>query len=252
MTILIYGNNFNIDWNRQFDRLPDNFKRIFTLNNITETDIIIGIKEENIIDIINQDLKCKKFVPSLFFIDTFWDKKKFYHFCIENDLEEYIPKHFNNISEISGTYIVKRRKSSSGIGSYISSDFISDSNIFENNIIQEFIFDNKDYVTHFVAKDGVIIFHFTFECLMKTDKEIRGISGCYLTYTNIIQNSFIIDIFSKFLKSNNGNYTGIGNIDYKIDKDGIPKVFEINPRMGGSLMNENYLTELIVMLECCE
>jgi carbamoylphosphate synthase large subunit len=44
------------------------------------------------------------------------------------------------------------------------------------------------------------------------------------------------------------NYSGPCNIDFKLI-NGIPKIFEINPRLGGSLMVEENLPVLAKILE---
>jgi len=47
------------------------------------------------------------------------------------------------------------------------------------------------------------------------------------------------------------DYHGIGNIDFKIDpQDGRIKVLEMNPRLGGSLMNRDNQGDLLRIISC--
>lgn len=91
-----------------------------------------------------------------------------------------------------------------------------------------------EYVCHIVALNGEILFSNYFEYVMLDSEIVRGkVSPLKITNIGPIINPEITKIFKTVIKYL--NYTGPCNIDFKII-NGLPQIFEINPRPGGSLM----------------
>lgn len=100
-----------------------------------------------------------------------------------------------------------------------------------NYIIQEYIIDDYEYVGNFVVINGKIIFQMFFK---------QKYDGLYVKKQNM--NNFEIiclntDVFSKIFSSI--KYTGAACVDFKIIRE-IIKIFEINPRFGGTFITNGY------------
>ena len=121
-------------------------------------------------------------------------------------------------------------------------------NMLKNGcILQKYVHSNKEYVCHCVCLNGIIKHNITYEYLCPS--HIYTKSDNVISSTKIISDKNFIKIFELFLKDL--NFTGICNFDYKIDRYNKPIIFEINPRMGGSLMvdeNSEDLSELLNVL----
>lgn len=84
--------------------------------------------------------------------------------------------------------------------------------------------------------------------MFEKNKKVRG----FVTETNKMSkidiNKEYINVFEKFLIP--CKYSGICNIDFIIVNDNI-KIFEINPRLGGSLMMSLNRKDLVKILTSC-
>ena len=116
---------------------------------------------------------------------------------------------------------------------------------FNNVILQEYINSEYLYVAHILCNNGVIVMS---KIYYKQNPEKYYISkGSIIDYNTRDINCDEYDIFSKILKLN--NYHGVCCIDYTIDSNNKIKIFEINPRFGGSLIeNEKDLNLFILTM----
>jgi predicted ATP-grasp superfamily ATP-dependent carboligase len=101
----------------------------------------------------------------------------------------------------------------------------------EDYFCQEVIDGVHEYATHILFKDGKIVETLTVEYTFYDEVPINGKSS--FAYTKIVKCKHL-DTFASIL--NAIGYEGLCCFDYKI-KAGKPKIFEINPRFGGSLGN---------------
>jgi carbamoylphosphate synthase large subunit len=99
-------------------------------------------------------------------------------------------------------------------------------------LIEEFIPGAKEYVTHVVCSEGRILWHHTFQYVMRDDDPIRRPSSRY-AFTSTRLEPATLGVFAKILAA--FGYDGPANIDFKMRRS-RPVVLEINPRLGGSLM----------------
>jgi len=139
--------------------------------------------------------------------------------------------------------IFKLAKSFGGDGSFIihNQKEIDKINNTKNYVIQAYIRSPYEYSGHFYVKDGMIKFMVFY---MMTNHEPTYIQhGRLLKYDRIIEapwtNTFV-EIFKQL------NYTGFACIDFKVI-DNNPIIFEINPRLGGSIVctNEDDMKRII-------
>ena len=95
---------------------------------------------------------------------------------------------------------------------------------------QEYVGGRTEYTSHFLAIDGRPTFDTTLEFTFDRDHFVRGLR-CEPASSSKVDTPFA-DLFGAILKAL--NYTGTGCFNYKVE-NGRPKIFELNPRAGGSL-----------------
>lgn len=128
--------------------------------------------------------------------------------------------------------ILKPITSHSGIGVRILKNEQRLKTTDKNFILQEYIVAPEHYVAHFYVKDGVVKWNVTF--VAKNNKfhiKKGAIQNYQDTYIGLERTELFESIFQKL------NYNGFACCDFKI-KDGVIKIFEINARIGGSLLKD--------------
>jgi carbamoylphosphate synthase large subunit len=199
-------------------------------------------------------------------IDILENKGKFAKYMLEY-YPDNIPMtyyyNFDNVSynnynlPISKRYIVKPNRSYGSLGIKIIKHYSQNNfklksglknkvinkniNNIKDHIIQEFIEHTDYYSGHFLVLNGVIHEKIYFYCDNKNIDEIK-IGQCY-NY-QVLEDLVIDDsIFSNIF--NNLNFSGISAIDFIISNNKII-IFEINPRLGGTLINDNKYLNLFL------
>jgi predicted ATP-grasp superfamily ATP-dependent carboligase len=224
-----------------------------TLNDIGIYNILCNDSTINNIEILNDKCNFIKFMQS------------------DQNLVNYIPKvlHLKHGSDnialdqqqnevqfptdsITYPCILKKAISYAGNGSKIytsKSQLISDKiNLNTNDlIIQEYIAGSVEYGGHFLVINGHIIFKAYYSNTHASNQKLYIQRGHMNTYkkVNIDRNIELVfnDIFIKL------NYTGFACIDFKI-QNGNPTIFEINPRLGGTLvLDKQDLNKALTLLK---
>lgn len=193
-------------------------------------------------------------IKSLFKVDSGWlkrlnNKKQFAEYAKEYNLLKYMPRIYSKLCDRSSDtlVVVKPCESSYSIGVHKNRlNQLTDKD-FEKNVIQEYIKDPKEYAGYFVAYKGIIKLSFAYVGNHGDGEFIKCDGGKHdnTPKTRIILEDKIVRELELFLKPT--NYTGTCCFDFKI-KNGELKVFEINPRIGGSLNfpeNKKDLTNVI-------
>ncbi len=171
-------------------------------------------------------------------ISTFHNKKYFCRFMINNNLEKYIPQLLpfpqSDIPYNEFPVIIKPELSISGSNTHIIKNF-DDWNKLKIKrklyIVQKYIFSDNIYVCHILSNNGKILIGKVYQTI-KPDKYYIQCSPIK-NYISRDLNDSELSIFSIILKLS--NYHGFCSIDYDYEND-IIKIFEINPRIGGSLI----------------
>jgi carbamoylphosphate synthase large subunit len=101
-----------------------------------------------------------------------------------------------------------------------------------------------EYVAHFVAKNGEILYETYYSFKLQQSTSIR-IAETTQRSSRIELSNDHSKTFQSILKKI--RYSGPINIDFKIQEEQI-KIFEMNPRLGGSLMVQQNQVELIACL----
>ena len=210
-------------------------KNAYNINQLTKIDLssayIIPLMETHMIELYNNNIKA--LMPSLEHIKMFSCKKMFALYVKNNNLENYTPKVYNSIDEINsnGLYIIKPYNLNNGVNICIKK--CVDKRDFVNKIVQEYIENKIEYTSYIVSKNGQIIKCITYVYNFDNTQHIRN-------YPTNTQNISKFELDYKYVKQLelfflHCGYTGISNIDFIICDDQV-KVFEINPRLGGSLI----------------
>ncbi len=133
-------------------------------------------------------------------------------------------------SDMAKKMILKPNISDSGIGIKIINSFEH----LQNSVISEYL-DHTEYITgHFLTKNGVIL-HKTY--FVAQNNQINFVKKGKITNYKIFEKLAIDDsIFNKIFEKL--NFSGISCSDFIIKNNSII-IFEINPRIGGSLVHDN-------------
>jgi carbamoylphosphate synthase large subunit len=186
-------------------------------------------------------LGVKALVPSDAAIDICHDKAIFHLHMSEKGFGAFLPKMADGLVY---PYLQKRRRSGYGVGTSI----ISSSGDLEVNranwesggyIRQELIAGNLEYATHLLVKGGEIHYAKTIQSSFETEAFVKG-RDCKASATRVVDHGHLHATFKAML--NSLDYQGLCCIDYKLES-GQPKIFEINPRIGGSLCG--FITEVV-------
>lgn len=198
---------------------------------------IIPLMESHIFDLHINNIN-SSILPSLEMVKIFSNKKLFSYYVESNNLTDYVPLTYKNYSETlsnSSLFIIKPYCENNGQNIKIKNKISFDD--FNNNIIQEYITNVEEFVSHIVAINGSIKLCITYKYIFNDSTHIKTYP---LNTNNVIKvniDKFYIDIMEKFLR--NCSYNGVCNIDFVIDNKGNIKIFEINPRFGGSLIRND-------------
>jgi predicted ATP-grasp superfamily ATP-dependent carboligase len=181
-------------------------------------------------------------------IQIFNNKSKFAKYMLEN-FNDNIPITFYynyddhtyiNTFNLNNKFIIKPNEKYSGIGVKI----INKITPINNYIIQEYIEHNLQYVAHFLVYKGNILKKIYFSSVHKENEIKKGNIINYDIKEKLHIDDFVFDnIFQ------NLNYSGFACSDFTIINNKII-IFEINPRLGGSLLhNKKYFN---IFVDCLD
>lgn len=205
----------------------------FSRGNIMNYDLVIPLTIEDLLFLSEVDfIKNNPIpIPKKKSILLCHDKSLFNQTLIDGGFGKYIP---NINKNMHFPYILKKKIDIFGENSHIiykPSDEKKYSEIILNYdyFKQELISGTSEYATHILFKNHKIIYALNIKYVFENEFPIKGKDKPI--YTKI---SFCpyLDIFSSILELI--DFEGLCCFNYKI-KDNIPKIFEINPRFGGSL-----------------
>ncbi|MCP4089878.1 MAG: HAD-IB family hydrolase [Gammaproteobacteria bacterium] len=170
-------------------------------------------------------------IPTYETIILFGNKSAFVDFMYENNLSEYVPQKYDKIEL---PCVIKKNVSYYGHGIHVvqkAEDIPKDINLNEY-LIQEAITGDTEYSTDLLVKNGSILYESTLKLQYATQLYVQGYNnGNPVRYVRLDEN--ILNVFANIVKL--VNYNGFCCISYKVDIFNVLKIFEINPRMGGSI-----------------
>jgi len=181
------------------------------------------------------------------------NKLEFILWMKQNNLSSNIPELYYSQVDNSKFYYKEEftypciSKSIIGLASENSYFIYSEKDINYNNssnfIIQKYIEHPEEYAGHFYVKNGVIIYSKIFKTTNRTISRIYMVKGAIRDYACVIIDSKHTELFKNIFEKL--DYNGFACIDFRI-KDDIVYIFEINPRLGGSIVrNSLFFKEMI-------
>jgi carbamoylphosphate synthase large subunit len=166
------------------------------------------------------------------------------------------PTHYSSLADIRYPCVIKRVNLCSGIGVALvrsKPELVScaQTEVWRNQplVLQEALLTGEEWVTHLVVKNGQILWHGSFAYTLHDNQFIRTPHNVK-TLRRVLAPPSVLAAFEACLKPI--NYSGPCNVDYKLlgEGEGMLKIFEINPRLGGSLMRPDAVDWLQEALSC--
>jgi predicted ATP-grasp superfamily ATP-dependent carboligase len=254
------------DWKNIFNKKALMRYLDYTLNDILLFETISSLKRY----LQNDGSNCKNYIfpikientvelneagiNSFFQIDSeslqnFNDKKLFIEYTKKNNLLNYIPECYSSAINSNELVIIKPKVSYYSIGVYtkLLKDVQPDE--FSENVVQKYIYDPDEYAGYFVSHNGRITLAFAYVSNYGEEDFIKNKGGKWdeKPQIRVDLDKNIVETIQKFLEP--CSYTGLCSVDFKISKNRL-YIFEINPRLGGSLNDKYNRVDLVnVILE---
>jgi len=169
-------------------------------------------------------------VPSSEVLKKLSNKDVFYNSMETNAFKEYIPKIYRNLKEMDFPCIKKSNTNSGGKGQQKINSIHDVNDDFSKFVYSEYISGALEYASNILMVAGKIVYSQTFEKYTTDEFYILG-TGDH-NYSNVksrpVATEFY-DIFQSILSA--FDCEGFYCIDYK-KIDNVPKIFEINARIG--------------------
>ena len=263
--LIFYGNNN--DWTKIYNKesIKNKLKIIFKKTEIFEDinilknflknegqkykNYILPMLVEHIVDLNNAGIN-NLFCVSSKNLDYLCNKKKFSDYINENKLSEYAPRIYSKWCDRNKDDLVVLKPPYSYLsnGVYIKSLREVQDSEFDQNAVQEYIKDKTEYAGYFVSYNGNITHSFAYESTYNKDVFIKHSGGKLdgVPQKKINLSDKLLRDVEKFLKPS--YFTGTSCFDFKVINDKI-KVFEINPRLGGSLKYDENEDDFITIVK---
>lgn len=210
--------------------------------------LINGLNNQNVnmnIHIFIKIRKLLRYIPEKYkqMIVTFHNKHTFHKFMIKNNLANNVPK---KLSKPEFPCIIKPYIGMSGSNTIICSNQNEWNNVqfnMKTHMLQKYIMSNYIYTCHVICNHGIILMAKVYWSLKPTPMFIQ--KGSMVNYQSREINNNEKQLFSKIIELN--KYHGVCCVDYDYENETI-KIFEINPRFGGSLINNQ--NDFLLFVEC--
>ncbi len=177
-------------------------------------------------------------------VENFDDKVRFIRFMEEQDLmhllpEVYVVQHDGqriDYAPVQYPCIFKLAVTFGGTGSTVHLDPqrpLQLEQVAKNvsYIVQAFVPGNVEFGGHFYVEGGAVRKQAFYRCTRDASMLVqRGRMPNFTRLEDLDEASELESMFGAV------NYTGFACVDFKVTRDGI-KIFEVNPRLGGSLMH---------------
>ncbi len=196
----------------------------------TDTELSILSKNKNFIE---KETKCKLVISEKNVIDIANDKYRTFQF-LENELfnppKSCLPNDFQEFSKSTDfPYIVKPRDGAGSVGIYLVKDYkelLEVLNKSEKPLIQEYISDkNGEYTAGSFTLNNECL-----SCILMRRELRDGNTYKATSYTD----KNILDHIKRI--TNKLKPFGPCNFQFRIDNNGLPRVFEINARFSGTTL----------------
>jgi carbamoylphosphate synthase large subunit len=200
--------------------------------------VLVPLKEQAILDHPQGHLTL---VPSKKLVELASHKDKFYNFLTGHGFKDYFPQLLDS-PDFNTSFIVKRLQGEGGFGIFLVWDEARYEEVLQQPSLQgqpyrleEYIEGDDEYVFYVVCKGGEILWHASLIGQPPVDSRVQ--KGSFANASEVEISLDVYKVFESIFKAL--NYNGPANFNYKL-KGGKPIIFEMNPRVGGTLMNPKF------------
>jgi carbamoylphosphate synthase large subunit len=190
----------------------------------------------------------RSLIPDDRAVDVLSNKAAFAAFVDAHDLSHLCPRTYRDLAQARYPLALKRTKKHGGqgvarAGSPSELEALLEQETWRERavVLQDWVEGGVEYVTHLICKDGQVLWDCTFEYRLPDGTDVRT-SRNFESITRVDTDPGVVQRLSAFLAPL--GYTGPCNADYKRSDDGSVMVFEINPRLGHSLMMPEHVEDL--------
>jgi hypothetical protein len=193
-------------------------------------------------------------VPSDLALRTLGDKAAFYRHAQALNLTSHCPAMFNSLDTAEFPCVLKRTNLNAGNGvSIVTSREHAEELMTQAPfvgkpcILQALVRHVGEFVAHCVCKEGRILWHCVYfyepqENTLVQSPSVKGNRRPAVAQLGLLA---VVESFLTPLA-----FSGPCNADYTLGPDGEIILFEINPRLGGSLMSQSNIADLRAALSC--
>jgi hypothetical protein len=182
------------------------------------------------------------------------DKRQFAIYMAANGLGDYCPTTYAGPADAVFPCVMKRLDLASSRGIVVVNSRAEFENHLQSDIfhrqqytLQALVAGTVEHATYCICKDGAVLWHCTFLTEVAHPDTVKSEDNV-LRRWKIETPGPIVRQIEKVLAPL--AYSGPCNLDYKLGPDGKIRIFEINPRLGGSLMMPQYGEDLRQALSC--
>jgi predicted ATP-grasp superfamily ATP-dependent carboligase len=252
---ILFGLPIFSDWKIHFDKMiNDNSEdyhmcRLINIKNVNELikkykiDVVIPLNYKDMNMLAKSNISCLCMCPADPKLVIILDNKLlFYNYFVTLGLSKFVPKIYDK-DKIIYPAIVKPKIGCAGNFTHILKDEKDVLPTYFNDkqyMICEYIYDKYEYIANVVALHGDIKY-----CLIL--RELHGDKyyikhGAMIKYDVMDNDLCCFNDIKRIFKEI--NYTGMACVDFKIANDEL-KIFEINPRFGGTVVRNNLVGPMI-------
>lgn len=162
------------------------------------------------------------------------NKKSFFEHMIKHNLDNFIPTYYPTIEDVKYPCVTKRVSAANGDSVRICHNKDELIEIKEDEVVNEYIEGKTEYASNIFYKNGQIIEDATYEKTFNNNYYVLNQETKYKMINKRVENPFKDEFISMFKTLVADDEELMCCIDYKI-KDNVPKIFEINVRLGYTL-----------------
>jgi hypothetical protein len=195
-------------------------------------------------------------------IACFWTKRAFAEYCCRHaeTLLPFVPRHIQTaedaetlrLQDPKTRFIAKPATEAKALVHALlhpeSAQWTHPELLWSDYVVQELVPGVKEYVTHIVANEGKIVFDLTYEYTFHSETHIKGPVREHTDFEKVPISEAERSVLQSFLTP--CRFSGACNANFKRHPTtGRIVVFEINPRLGGSLMLQKTRADLYVFTQ---
>ena len=262
LRVVLYGIPFD-DWNRSLasTELWQGIERVTEVVRRPAFPFFAPANDAHTIFIPMKDIHaarlphgCRTLAPDRTAIALLADKGRFASYLALAALSNYRPLHYPDPDHAVFPCVVKRLDLSASVGVAVARsrahlDEILAGTIFDGHpyLLQELVPGNTECVACFVCRQGRSLWHCTFETDMDGPAIVKR-EGSGRNRRQIPTPPQVVAAVEEVLIPL--AYDGFCVVDYKVPDGGVAKIIEINPRLGGTLLQPELMPQLREAIAC--